>query len=279
MVPTRRQKRNRLHQAAGFIRYYLAPRREVVCILSTVRSGSTLLKALLAMAPDVSHLPEVPFRTIPRNRYQAYRHISHLSRRRIVVLKRPGSFTDTRYPQLPNLDPRVIVLTRDVPGVVASWQRLRPDAETAFLATRWAEIYQRILDRTQVLPARRVARVRYEDILADPVAETARLFGFIGSVRRHGTDEYAPGDFAWRYGSDDGSPRIHTRRVQRDAPPGAPSAIDAEMARALEIPAVEAMRAHLGYGAPAPADLAVTRATSDPALPVGTVTAYRRGPG
>lgn len=270
---TRRKLRNRLHGVEGFFRYHLAPRREVVCIVSTVRSGSTLLKALLAMAPDVSHLPEVPFRTLARNRYEAYGRVCRLSPRRIVVLKQPGSLTNPGYPQLPNLDPRVIVLTRDAPGVVASWQRLRPDAETAFLANRWAEVYGRILERTQVLPARRVARVRYEDILADPMAETARLFAFIGSVRTQGTDEYAPGDFEWRYGSDDGSPRIHTLRVQRDASPGV---VDAEMVRALEIPAVNAMRARLGYATPVPVGFATTQATTEspPA-----VSARRAGPG
>jgi hypothetical protein len=35
--------------------------KSFVFIASAQRSGSTLLKALMAAAPDVSHLPEVPF--------------------------------------------------------------------------------------------------------------------------------------------------------------------------------------------------------------------------
>ena len=39
----------------------LVASKKFVFIASAQRSGSTLLKALLASAADVSHLPEVPF--------------------------------------------------------------------------------------------------------------------------------------------------------------------------------------------------------------------------
>ena len=47
--------------AEGVVRYHCMPAKSCILILSPVRSGSTLLKALLGSAADVSHI-SIPVR-------------------------------------------------------------------------------------------------------------------------------------------------------------------------------------------------------------------------
>ena len=66
-----------------------------------MRSGSTLLKALLAEAEDVSNLPEQNFQKFVGDA-QAAETIARLDEHPIIVLKRPGWYNEVgNYPRCP----------------------------------------------------------------------------------------------------------------------------------------------------------------------------------
>ncbi|VAW13011.1 hypothetical protein MNBD_BACTEROID05-1250 [hydrothermal vent metagenome] len=83
----------------GFFSYYLLPRKNIIIILCPMRCGSTLLKALLGSAPDVSHLPETDYRSYWKNKYYFYASTCRLSKKRIIAFKQPFWLTDTREPR------------------------------------------------------------------------------------------------------------------------------------------------------------------------------------
>ena len=200
-------------------------RKVIVAVVSTMRSGSTLLKALLAEANDVSNLPEVNFQ-----RFQgvnARQEIEAIDSAPILVLKRPGWFHETStYPQLPPVENvKTIALVRDAYETVRSLKKMvfrKAHGYLGFLANGWLVGYwTRIVSRIHEhsTASTDVHLVRYEDILADPKTETAKLFKFIESACERGVDTYqAPRDFEWKWGQDDGGPRIKSLRVLQPVP-------------------------------------------------------------
>jgi len=239
--------------APGSVLYHFFSQKTVCLIVSPMRSGSTLLKALLAEAEDVSNLPEVDTWRYKRcNRYAAYHHVHRLAREPIVVLKRPGKPWIPFPPSF--LHMKVIVLCRDLASVASSVERMTASAREVFARpwTRedsveyWCEVYEDIL-RNERLWEHDVRLLRYEDLVADPKATTADLFAFLGSRRREGVDSYQrPREYDWRWGSDDGGDKIRSLAVQgsEKTEPGVPPA---GWERYYASPRVESLRAKLGY--------------------------------
>jgi len=206
----------------------LSPPKTVAVLLSTMRSGSTLLKALLATAPDISDLPETDFqRPAGPHGTAAW---ANLAPEPILVLKRPAWFHEIgRYPRLPAVPGlKRIVLVRDAYANLASLRRMifrhlpflvRTGLGNRWLGERyWAGVNARLLDLAGADPAA-TRLVRYENLLADPVAVTADLFSFLGSAQTEGVDTYLPPrDYAWRRGRDDGGEVIKSLRVQARSP-------------------------------------------------------------
>ena len=189
-----------------------------------MRSGSTLLKALLAQAPDISDLPETNFQ-----RFQgpdASARLAALSPEPILLLKRPGWFTDIgRYPRMPDV-PRLkrVVLVRDAYANLLSVRKmmfrhvpwlLRSGLGNRFIVDRyWTGVNRRLLDLVNA-DAKHTILVRYEDVLADPLSETARLFLFLGSAQKEGINTYGkPQGYDWTWGKDDGGTVIKSLQVQ-----------------------------------------------------------------
>lgn len=193
-----------------------------------MRSGSTLLKALLAQAPDVSDLPETDF--------QKYAHdggnseLEALSPEPILVLKRPGWFNEIgKYPRLP-VHPRLkrIALVRDAYAFGLSARKMafrhlpflqRSGIGNRFLIERyWGGVNRRLLELSQEDPAATLL-VRYEDVLADPIGQTKALFEFLGSNQTAGIETYErPKSYSWQWGKDDGGAVIKSLRVQPPRP-------------------------------------------------------------
>ncbi len=201
--------------------------KTIVLVLSTMRAGSTMVKALLASAPDVSNLPEVNFQMFEGE--QALDRIGALSPERIVVLKRPGWFNELHsYPRIPPCPGiRRILLVRDAYPTAASvrrmlfrsWEKKLRLMGNRFIAeSYWCGIYENLLE-TEAESSDLTIRVRYEDILQDPIKETKRLFSFIGSSQTEGVDCYPPPEnYKWKWGQDDGSDNIKTLSVQKPRP-------------------------------------------------------------
>lgn len=198
--------------------------KEVVLICSAMRSGSTLLKALLAVPPDVSDLPETNFQRYKGLR--GLRRLAELSTEPIVVLKRPAWYHEVRfYPKLPAVEHvRGIALVRDVYDTVASLKKMMFGRWAQYLGgvcnrwladCYWAPVTENLLGLVNQQPEQ-VRQVRYEDLLENPFAETAELFRFIGSQWTGGVDSYnPPDDYSWEWGSDDGGERIRSLKVHK----------------------------------------------------------------
>ncbi len=228
--------------------------RTIVIELSAMRSGSTLLKALMAAAPDISSLPEVNFAKFQSA--DAPQRIAALCPERIVVLKRPSWFHDARrYPTLPNVPhTRRLILARDVHTNVASlrkmvFRQLEPRLPSGpidrWLAAKyWAPTYAGLLQRFPH-DGRANFWLRYEDLVADPVSWTAQIFAFLGSARAEGVDSYPPPkDYQWKWGSDDGGDKIKSLKVQPNPIPRQAREI---LARVRHLPIVADTRHRLGY--------------------------------
>ncbi len=121
-----------------------------------MRSGSTLLKALMAAAPDISSLPETNFQKFQSA--TAASEIASLCDERIVVLKRPAWFNETkRYPKLPNVpNAKRVIIARDVHTTTASLRKMvfrkveswAPRSIDNWFANKyWAPVYANLLDR------------------------------------------------------------------------------------------------------------------------------------
>ena len=203
-------------------------RKTIGVLLSTMRSGSTLLKALLAQAPDISDLPETNFQRYvdPAKRTE----LEGLSDERILLLKRPGWFNEIgRYPRLPDYpDVRAIALVRDAYAFGLSARKMafrhvpflqRAGMGNRFLIERyWHGVNRQLLtlDQQKEVPT---LLVRYEDVLEDPIGQTAAMFAFLGSEQTEGVETYGrPKNYSWSWGKDDGGAVIKSLRVQPQRP-------------------------------------------------------------
>lgn len=241
--------------------------KSYVFILSTMRSGSTLLKALLAEAPDISHIPEFNFHKIREARH--LRKLHQLSDKPILVLKKPAWFNEVHYyPRVPGLKrSKIIVLVRDVHHVVKSvkkmslprFESLAPGWVDDWIASSyWARVYRRLYSKFgphQNHP--HVIWVRYEDLISDPVQVTQQLFQFVGSAQEDGVSAYStPQHFEWKWGKDDGGSTIQTLKVQ---PPGPESHQKRQLLQRMRrIRRVQEVRALLGYSNPEPQPQRIT---------------------
>ena len=230
-------------------------KKTIALELSVMRSGSTLLKALMSAAPDISSLPETNFQKFQSD--NAEEEVSSLSGERIIVLKRPAWFNEIdSYPRLPNVaDHKRVILARDVHTTTASLRKMAfrkaeplvPKRADNWLANRyWAEVYLNLLQR---FPDDGISNfwIRYEDLVSGPIEWTGKLFRFLGSDRSEGTDSYPPpSGYDWKWGTDDGGEKIKSLKVQA---PSIPQSSLAILDRVQNLPRVKKAREKLGYAA------------------------------
>jgi hypothetical protein len=174
----------------------------------------------LAVAPDVSHLSEIPF-----HRYGHFNswQLKSLADERILVLKKPSWPGEKDYPSVPPVgDHRIVLLIRHPYEALVSTGKMYEKLESDFW-NRWSYksmLYDYWLPTYEGMIAKGIpdlpnsTTIRYEDLTAYPREETKRLFKFIQSSRVDGTDTYARPSKSWAYMQDDGSPLIKSLKVQ-----------------------------------------------------------------
>jgi hypothetical protein len=191
-----------------------------------MRSGSTLLKALLGQAPDIAHLPEYNFQRYHATPLRWYHHAARQSHQPILLFKQPAPVREcTLYPSLPapNTLPRTrfyyLILVRDPAATIASLLKMHSDQHRLTDLTAddwlayWGATYTEVLNRIPASPTTRI--VHYEHLLADPLAVTRALFQWVGSVQQEGVAGYAqPDGKGWHWGKDDAGEKIHSHYVQ-----------------------------------------------------------------
>jgi hypothetical protein len=208
-------KKKRVHLVDLFV-YHVMPPKTIVLILCSQRSGSTLLKALLAEADDVSHLPEVDYEKHCSNTYRFYHQAYFLSKKRIIVLKHPDASIKPLSPTSDRI--KIIMLVRDVYGVVMSLAKMYQDRGLKERGKRelvkyWCDIYEGIINSVATIH-QNICFVRYEDLIRNPNDVTKKLFTFIDSKKREGVDSYTKSkDFEWKWRTDDGGEKIKGLRV------------------------------------------------------------------
>ena len=192
----------------------------VLCFIhSSMRSGSTLLKALLAEANDISNIPEVNYSQYSPKFLTRFRLLSK-SNKRIVVIKLPSSHKSYRsYPYYVDDKSLRIILFRDPVEVYVSLKKMYYHRNRQFyqeidgplFEKYWLGTYNNLISHFN----KNVIFVSYENILERPKFVTLRLFSFLQSERKLGVDTYRiPENFTWSWGSDDGSKKINTLKVQ-----------------------------------------------------------------
>ncbi len=213
----------------GFYNIFSSPNKTFVHIVSTTRSGTTLLKALLAEAPDVSNIREYDvFRVRMKGPLRRYITLAGLSPKRIIVLKKPPLFDFNHYfadayPYIPFKEDRIILLVRNIPDTVMSMKKMIVDAHfpKAYhyltykdLIDHWCDVYESIIKNIKGLENSRIYILRYEDLVKDPNRITRELYSFVGSSKKEGVNKYSnPTDREWRWGYDDGGEVIKTLKV------------------------------------------------------------------
>jgi hypothetical protein len=252
--------------ARGWLAHYIQPPKTFVFCLSAMRSGSTLLKALLGQAPDIPHLPEYNFQRYHRHPLRWYHHAARQSTQPILVFKQPAPVREcTIYPLLPNLAalPRTrffyLILVRDPAATIASLlkmhrdQQLLTDLTPADWLAYWGATYTSILntlDWRGVRPRQTnhaiktnppfdhnldtartlyppIKIVWYEDIINDPIITTREVFAWLGSTQQKGVNTYTPPDGkGWRWGNDDAGDKIHSTTVQSTMAPPPPNIVN-----------------------------------------------------
>ena len=197
-------------------------KKTIVLILSTMRSGSTLLKALLAVAPDISDLPETDFQKYAEKGKE--QEILSPCHEPIVVLKRPAWFNEiSTYPKMPDVaNLKKIVLIRDAYENVASLRNmvlrkfpfeLKAIGNTFLAEKYWLKINTRLVESAEN-DLENTRLIRYEDLLDDPKKITKEMFSFLGSIQKEGVDQYQkPSGYKWKWGQDDGGDKIKTLKV------------------------------------------------------------------
>lgn len=213
----------------GFIFYWLLPRKKIVYILSPQRCGSTLVKALLGMAPDVSHIPEFDFTRFSLNRYRWYLRIFRLSSRPILVLKHPAPpGNPSRWTLLPSLPCKIIILYRPASAVVSSIERMPPHTRHPSLDSRrriaeyWCDVYEMLLGHYGSRENVRI--VAYDELVSRPKETTGEILRWMESRQSEGFDTYVQsGAVTWEWGTDDGGSKIRQLKVipdgSRSVPP------------------------------------------------------------
>ncbi|MGI8624703.1 MAG: sulfotransferase family protein [Solirubrobacteraceae bacterium] len=213
---------------------------EPAFVLSTVRSGSTLLRLLLDSHSEIHSPHEMHLRSIKVEITGKYGdkalaevkldrdELNHVlwdwylhrelasTGKRLLVNKTPSDVWITDGIRACWPDARFIFLLRHPLAVARSRHALRPEDSEAANVRRVLKYAQAVEGARQALPGH---TVRYEDLASDPVGETQKLCAFLGVEWEPSMLEY--GRFAHgrlRAGLGDWKDAIRTGEVQPPKP-------------------------------------------------------------
>ena len=216
--------------------------REPVFLCSSVRSGSTLLRAILdshsqVHAPHETHfrrmqvaLTTEPVRLSMSTLDLNVRDLEHLlwdrflhrelvrSGKRLLVEKTPSNVFAIDRLKTVWPDARFIFLLRHPYSVARSWHEAKPEDRPLSHAVPYTLNFMEHVER-----ARRKYEgltIRYEDVTVDPTGQTRRLCDFLGVPWEAGMHEYGKhhDTAAFRSGIGDWREKIRTGAVQPGRP-------------------------------------------------------------
>ncbi|MGM5483751.1 MAG: sulfotransferase family protein [Nanobdellota archaeon] len=188
-----------------------------IVILSAMRSGSTLLKAILGSARDVSHLPEVDFQ-----KEKNVKKYNKLCEESIIVFKKPAWFNEIfDYPKLVRKRRfKKIILYRNPFDCIYSLKKMMHVNKIPLINgffnwflvyIYWYSVYDNLYKKYK--KDEEALFISYDDFIKYPVKISKKLFYFIGSNKKSGTDKYNMHQKGWKWGIDDNSIKIKTGKV------------------------------------------------------------------
>ena len=228
-----RRGEGRLLEAPGFV-------------LSTVRSGSTLLRVLLDShsqihSPHETHLRDIQVELKTKYAERAIKEVKltreelnnvlwdwYLHRelaatgKSVLVNKTPSDVFITEQIRACWPDARFIFLLRHPVAIARSRHALRPqDSEERNheMVLRYANALERARDTYDG------HTVRYEDLAADPEAETKKLCAFLGVEWEPGMLDYGQTERRFKAGLGDWNDKIKSGKVQAPDPLPAPDEV------------------------------------------------------
>jgi len=237
----------RRRRARGGDRLLKAP----VFVLCSVRSGSTLLRVLLdshsqICAPHELHLRDMSVRV--RGRYAKRslteaglepRLLEYLLWDRVLHRELQASGKSVLVNKTPSdvlisgrilecwPDARFIFLLRHPLAIARSRQRARPQDSAERNLAMVLRYAQAVEETRRQLPG---LTVRYEDLAADPAAETRRACAFLGLKWEAQMLDYGRFDHGrFRPGLGDWSDNIRSGKVRSPSPPPPPEAVPPEL--------------------------------------------------
>lgn len=199
----------------GYILYNFLPKKKIVLILSSMRSGSTLLKALLGEAEDTCHINEFDFQK-NQSKYITYFDIYRFTfLYPIAILKQPSNYDNFKsYPNYPNIPHKKIILVRSplytINSLINMNTVLKNHKTLSFLMEYWANTYINLFKYTEDSNS---TEVHYHTLTHNPKKITQNLFSFIGSSQKNGTETYSAPKKGWKWGYDDGGDVIQLKKV------------------------------------------------------------------
>lgn len=210
--------------------------RGPVFVLSSVRSGSTLLRMILDSHSELHAPHELHLRDLKVDLATDYvakamaelgldeRELEHLLWDRVLHLDLARSGKPTIVNKTPDdvlmwrriaaswRDARFIFLLRHPGDVVASWWRARPRYTEDEVVASVLKYTTAVQEARTELPG---ATVRYEDLLADPEKVIRELCAFLGVDFEPEMLEYGQAEGrTYKAGLGDWSERIRTGRIQ-----------------------------------------------------------------
>lgn len=211
--------------------------REPTFILSSVRSGSTLLRMMLnshsaIYAPHELHLAKLTANLGDRYVKESMAEfgwdeteLTHMLWDRMLDAALQRSGKTMLVEKTPNHvfmwsriarcwpDSRFIFLLRHPAAIYDSWARARPHQSPEETAASVLKYGTRVQEARQMLPG---CTVRYETLVAEPAAETRRICDFLGVEWEPGMLEYGNAEHGRiKAGLGDWTDRIKTGRIQQ----------------------------------------------------------------
>jgi hypothetical protein len=214
---------------------------EPTFVLSTVRSGSTLLRVLIDSHSELHAPQELHLRDLHVNVTSKYapraldslgldqKHLEYLLWDRLLhreladsgklhlVNKTPSDVFIVDRIQECWPDARFIFLLRHPAAIAASRHATRPQDSVARNVKKVLDYGNAVELARTTLPGH---TVRYEDLASDPVTETQRLCAFLGVAWEPGMVDYGSFDHGrFRPGLGDWNEKIKSGTVQPPTPP------------------------------------------------------------
>lgn len=213
---------------------YLLRRKKAVYIISAQRSGSTLLKALLANKSSISHLPEVSPEPYAAQKYTAQYYYFRLTREPVIVFKMPRSPRAANYPFIgPGIDRYIFLFRNPVDTALSMLETQRevvrlgkmPPFEKMPHGTNgeileaslhyWLETYRMMSAAAAANTEMQIKYICYEQLVENPAEIIRALLAFIGvdSSEVRTTYDCYDEERGWLWGRDDGGEMIKQKKV------------------------------------------------------------------